>query len=307
MKKVSLLAWCVILVVAIVLVIVLLMNSRTDTEIQNIEPTGKELVFEDVQTQIYERKNFLEKISAGDNSDITSILKRENPLNVFEAIKQQTAEAKTKEILSPMSPTLPALLPISVVSETPAEANTRNLGDFIGAIRRVGQEQGFEEERLNLIEEEVRAEVAASPTNLTEQFFTELANAKVTSKAPEIKKSFLVMALEEIQNFIKMPAIPKVYAQGGGLNFGGMVLFPFFCPCSGNWLVFMRPYPPSMVVMLTHYMGAQMFMNYNFPFTRFVLGKYTPGGAPCLIFVGFGCASLPSQGMTIPMIGTSPM
>ena len=95
MKKVSLLAWCVILAMAIVLVIVLLMNSRANTEIQNIEPTDKELVFEDVQTQIYERKNFLEKISAGDNSDITSILKRENPLDVFEVMRQQTTETET--------------------------------------------------------------------------------------------------------------------------------------------------------------------------------------------------------------------
>lgn len=302
MKKVVLIILLVVLA-AIVLATVLLISSPTGTENQNTEPANPELTFEDIRTQIFEQQNFLEKIGASDDSDVTSILKRGNPLDVFEAIQQQTTEIKTEGLSSPVPLiTLPA-----VVTETPAEANARNLGGFIGAIRQIGGEQGFGEERLNLIEEKVRAEVAATPTNLMDQFFTELATAEPISEVPEIKKSFLAKAFEKIENFLKEPAVPKAYAQGGGQNFGGMVLFPFFCPCSGNWLVFMRPFPPSMVVMLTHYMGAQMFMSYNFPFTRFVLGKYTSGGAPCMIYIVFGCMSLPSQGMTLPMIGTSPM
>ena len=46
----------------------------------------------------------MEKISAGDNSDITSILKRENPLDVFEVMRQQTAKTETGANSKPRSP-----------------------------------------------------------------------------------------------------------------------------------------------------------------------------------------------------------
>ena len=119
MKKTSLLVSAVVLVAAIVLVIVLLMNSRADTEIQNIEPVNKELVFENVQTQIYEQKSFLEKISASADSDISSILKRENPLNVFEDMRRQMTETETGANLRLESPIFQNLKPPKVFSVSP--------------------------------------------------------------------------------------------------------------------------------------------------------------------------------------------
>ena len=181
----------------------------------------------------------------------------------------------------------------------PPDFNTQNVGDMISAVWKVGREQGYSEERLALIEKEVRNYVAATSTNLMELFTAEMnkANNPVSETGNPISL-FL--------NKLKAPLTPKAYAQSsGGQNFGGMVLFPFFCTCSGNWLVTMRPYPPSTIALITHYMGAQMYLNFNFPFSRFVLGKYTSGGARCQIYVVFGCLTLPSQGQTQIRIGTS--
>lgn len=288
----------------IVLTIVLLLVSRTVLKTQNPTPFSK-----NTQTKITKSENFLEKISTSDDSNITSILERENPLDVFEAIKQQTAKtetganSKTENTIAPLSspyqgePTEPII---------PADFNTQNVGEMISAVWKVGREQGFTEERLALIEKEVRNTVAATSTNLMELFIAEMNKAgELVSKADNPVGSFLNKLAVKFEEFFKAPLVPKVYAQGGGQNFGGMVLFPFFCTCSGNWLVTMLPYPPSTIALITHYMGAQMFMNYNFPFSRFVLGKYTSGGAQCMIYVVFGCITLPSQGMTTPMIGTS--
>ena len=292
-KKVWL--WSVAFGAVIVLTIALL-TLRVGIKTQNPLPISKS-----VQTQISESENFLEKIGASGDSNITSILERGNPLEVFETVRQQTVKTETNansnskpESVSPSSSFLPNQNEI-VPPAIPADFNTQNVGDMISAVWKVGREQGFTEERLVLIEKEVRSAVAATSTNYMELFISEMNKiGQPVSKAENPIVSFLVKLLA-----------PKAYAQSGGQNFGGMVLFPFFCPCSGNWLVAMMPYPPSTIALITHYMGAQMFLNYNFPFSRFVLGKYTSGGAPCLIYVVYGCITLPSQGMTTPMIGTS--
>lgn len=290
MKKPILILLLVALAAVIVLAIVLLLTSSGETKIQNTEPAPRA---ENTKTQIAENENFLEKIGKSADTDITSIVERKNPLEVFEA----NLETNSKPQSLPAIPTLiPVPLPPVSLSEPaiPADFNTQNVGHMISAVWKVGLEQGFSEERLALIEKEVRKAVAATSTNYMEFFISEMN-----------KTNQPVSAANPIVSFLTKLLAPKAYAQGSSQNFGGMVLFPFLCTCSGNWLVTMLPYPPSTVALITHYMGAQMYLNYNFPFSRFVLGKYTPGGGQCQFYVVFGCITLPSQGQTQIRIGTS--
>ncbi len=97
----------------------------------------------------------------------------------------------------------------------------------------------------------------------------------------------------------------KVASSQNYLIFGGKVTgTPFFCNCSGNFLVTISPPVPGTFV---YYMGSQAFLNYNLPQPGiWALGTYTPVGV-CLIYSGKGCVNAPTpvMGTISPMVGTS--
>ena len=167
-KKVWL--WSVAFGAVIVLTIALL-TLRVGIKTQNPLPISKS-----VQTQISESENFLEKIGASGHSNITSILERGNPLEVFETVRQQTVKTETNANSKPESvPPSSSFLPNQnemAEPAIPADFNTQNVGDMISAVWKVGREQGFTEERLVLIEKEVRSAVAATSTNYMELFIS---------------------------------------------------------------------------------------------------------------------------------------
>ena len=85
--------------------------------------------------------------------------------------------------------------------------------------------------------------------------------------------------------------------------FGGLVLWSFFCPCSGNYLLYISP---PVGGFYSFYPGSQGFLNYSLPGPGvWTLGLYNPGGV-CLIPTTTGCTSfIHPQGTITPIVGSS--
>jgi len=97
MKKNLLLISSVISVLVIVVVTIFLIIPREDEiPIVKSEPIPQ-LPVDNTQTPIITGSgNYLERIGASDNSDITSLLERKNPLDAFDAMRQQAADVDSK-------------------------------------------------------------------------------------------------------------------------------------------------------------------------------------------------------------------
>ena len=131
MKK-DFLILLLVIVIAIVLTIALLFSSRAVPEKQN------PAIAKSVQTQIAERENFLEKIGASTDADITSSLERKNPLDVFEAnLKPRSLPA----IPAPATPTVSPPLALPSEPAIPADFNAQNVSEIISADWKVVREQ----------------------------------------------------------------------------------------------------------------------------------------------------------------------
>ncbi|MFA6273244.1 MAG: hypothetical protein WC673_02005 [Candidatus Paceibacterota bacterium] len=120
MRKNLLLTFLAILVLAIVMVAVFLIIPRGD-EIPMVksEPIPQ-LPVDNTQTPIIIGSgNYLERIGTGDNSDVTSLLERTNPLDVFESLWQQTTQSRTDTDSKPGNPIFQNLKQPVVLSVLP--------------------------------------------------------------------------------------------------------------------------------------------------------------------------------------------
>ncbi|KKU70634.1 MAG: hypothetical protein UX94_C0003G0028 [Parcubacteria group bacterium GW2011_GWA2_47_21] len=192
--------------------------------------------------------------------------------------------------------------------EVPAD-NFYNLDYFLNEVENLSRERGYGDKEIYDLKNSIRISLATT-TNLRKKFIDDMtaagqAKQSVIPKSVIENSGLLSSHIERIDRFLADLILPKANAQGSNQPFGGMVLFPFLCTCSGNWLMAMRPYAPSYVVLLTHYLGAQAFLNYNTPFTLYLIGKYQPGDGGCQFYVVFGCITIPSQGRTTPILGSS--
>jgi|GEM_PF-2012770 len=176
--------------------------------------------------------------------------------------------------------------------------NARNLDQFLTTVRNVGLMQGKQIGEISSITAEMRKYALATTTDFFAQFVKEskTSTRKMSHASPFAEK--LAGAFEKISE-VFLPS-----ADAAGLSFGGMVIYVFPCTCTGNWLIGMIPMSIPPIVLITHYSGAQMFTNYNAPFTLFMLGQYANGGS-CQFYAGITCITLPSQAMTTPFLGSS--
>lgn len=176
--------------------------------------------------------------------------------------------------------------------------NARNLDQFLTTVRNVGLMQGKQMGEISSITAEMRKYALATTTDFLAQFIKESKTSarKMSYASPFAEK--IAVAFEKVSEVF----LPR--ADAAGLSFGGFVTYVFPCTCSGNWLVGLFPTSIPPIVLITHYQGAQMFMNFNAPFTLQMLGLYSPGGA-CLFYAGLVCVPLPSQAMTTPFLGSS--
>lgn len=101
---------------------------------------------------------------------------------------------------------------------------------------------------------------------------------------------------------------PRAEAQlTGEVSYGGNQLFWIPCTCSENTLHFIFDYKTLQPLALVYQPGASMiYLLYNI-FGTYLLGTYQPGAGECLMYAGYTCFSLPSDGMmgNRPGTGTS--
>ncbi len=100
--------------------------------------------------------------------------------------------------------------------------------------------------------------------------------------------------------FVLLP-MEQIDAQAG-VPLGGTISYVTYCTCSFNYLLtVVGPSPGNFVFQP----GASVPFPYGQVYRPgpFVLGTYTTGGI-CLMYAGYFCYALPSNG-TITMIGTS--
>lgn len=184
--------------------------------------------------------------------------------------------------------------------------NLENYDYSMSVINSVGLEQGYSKDDLLKVKKVIDEQLATT-TNLQALFVKE--NLKNITSFVLPKDSFLSFYNGPFGSFRKVLlgisdfVLPKVEAQVG-MDYGARILTTFLCTCSGNWLMTLMPMGIGPV-LLTHYSGAQSYMNFNVPFATYVIGKYQPGGAPCMIIAFPSCITIPSQGMTTPFMGSS--
>jgi peptidoglycan hydrolase-like protein with peptidoglycan-binding domain len=196
-------------------------------------------------------------------------------------------------------------LPLTWDPKTEKNPNLENYDYVISSIKSVGKEQGYPDESLDKVKSLIDEQLATT-TNLKALFVKEnLEKSKISFLPQEIFAGLSkgpAKGVNKLLSDISDTLLPKAEAQG--MDYGAQILSVFLCTCSGNWLMTLRPFGMGPV-LLTHYSGAQSFLNFNVPFSLYLIGKYTPGGAPCMI-IGFpSCYTIPSQGMTTPFMGSS--
>ena len=177
--------------------------------------------------------------------------------------------------------------------------NSRNLDQFLGIVKQVGGTQGYAQDKLETLTKEISSFALSTTTDFFAQFAKETNGSSRPISLESPFQSRITALLKKLTGVI----VRRVDALAP--SFGGMVLYVFPCTCSGNWLVGMVPLSVPPISLITHYPGSQAFMNFNAPFTLFMLGIYIPQGAPCLFYVGLACTVIPSQAQTTPVLGSS--
>ena len=196
---------------------------------------------------------------------------------------------------------------ISVLtSEIKENPNKKNLDVFLSAIDRVAEKNGRSSSVTAAIKDQIRRDIATT-TNLQDTFIN-IVQKQVSASLPTLASTpYIDDFVYNITRSLKTSFFPKKVEAQVGTDFGGALLFSFFCNCSANWLLTITPLPPTFATLLTYQTGSQAFLSYNIPITTWLLGKYQTGAGICLIYVGTGCADLPSEGMITPFVGSSPI
>ena len=127
------------------------------------------------------------------------------------------------------------------------------------------------------------------------------------------------VALVAIMMILSAVSPISVYAQSeSGVNkFGGYLIFPLYCTCSGgiNLYIYDNTYPSGLLTLYYQYGVSRLNANYNI-FTpgvavigQFYGQKYSSSVSMCQIYVYSTCVQVPADGLitTWPFagIGTS--
>ena len=217
-----------------------------------------------------------------------------------QTLNTRTYSRNNPAIISAVLPSTKPNEPVHVATTNHANPNEKNLDTFLSIVEKYSRDRGISSDAIATIKSQIIHDVATS-TDLQDQFL-HLVQAKI-SQAPVPVKSFLA----DITRSLKTSLFPKRVIAGTGTPFGGALLFSFFCTCSANWLITLQPLPPTFATLLSYEIGSQLYLSYNIPYTNWLLGEYTAGAGQCLIYVGTGCASIPSTGLITPTVGSSPL
>lgn len=192
---------------------------------------------------------------------------------------------------TPNSPVTPSFNP-----------NLKNLDKFLTTVEKVASKQGVNPETIINIKSQITKD-AATTTDLRATFL-KLVEENNKPKQSAGTDSFFEKIVAGASSRIGKLFEPKQVVAQTGTPFGGALLYTYFCTCSFTWLIFVEPLPPTFAVLLTYTPFSQGYLSYNIPYTAWLLGKYSSGGQ-CQIYYGYGCLSIPSEGMITPMVGSS--
>jgi len=217
MKKILLVLSLVVIVIAIVLAIVLLITSPVDTKIQNTETP---LTPNNSQTQISKETNFLEKITPSTDSNITSVLERVNPLDVFKSLQQKVKvgiDTNLKPENSALNnPKQPRVLSVSPERVRNGESVTVTGENFTPTNNSVFLKDGPAQQRFDELSSydgrtitfvyqppEIKvmteAEIRTLPANIVSQIETPLKTASMT--LADALKTYSEMGIKSEEEF----------------------------------------------------------------------------------------------------------
>lgn len=179
--------------------------------------------------------------------------------------------------------------------------NLQNLDKFLDSVDRVSTKEGLSPAAVSALKEQIVKD-AATTTDLRKTF-TDLV-AKNNKPAATADDSVFGKALALISGALQKAFAPAPAEAATSIPFGGALLYSYFCTCSYTWLLTIQPLPPSYAALLTYTPFSQAYLSYNIPATTELLGNYTSGGT-CAIYIGYGCATIPSEGMITPTVGSS--
>ncbi|MEK7574798.1 MAG: peptidoglycan-binding domain-containing protein [Patescibacteria group bacterium] len=209
---------------------------------------------------------------------------------------QSSASTAVLPVTTVQTPKAPLVAPASVTNKVQFDQ-----ASFLQALDKVGVKQGYSRDQLLTIKDGAEKDILVQKPE--EKFVDAVQKAGVPVYGLQSSFNDGQSFLKFLNTLSEFFAGKKVYALGG-TPFGGRILFPFYCTCSGNWLVTLTPLPPTYVVLLTYYTGTQMYMGYNLPFTLNAVGEYT-SGSQCQMYIGYSCISLPSEGQIGSGTGSS--
>lgn len=187
--------------------------------------------------------------------------------------------------------------------------NLEHIDKFMAALDRVALSQHISSSALA----EIKAQIILTLSTTTDlrAKFLETSQAKTISTTQNRSLfgralSAFAQALKEI--FTPGRALASDFSEGSdgtdglGTAFGGALLDAI--PCNGGvWNLAIEPLPPDFVAILSYESGTQLFASYNIPVTNWLLGKFMPGPGVCFI----GHFYIPSEGLILPMVGSSPL
>lgn len=180
--------------------------------------------------------------------------------------------------------------------------NLQNLDTFLSDINTVAIKQGLSTTTIATIKSAVIKE-AATTTNLRAAFLKSIPD---NSGKPTADASLGGRALAAVEQLFNAVFEPQHARAALGTPFGGPLVYAFFCACSDTWLIGIGPLPPTYVTLLTYVPFTQAYLSYNIPATNWLLGEYAPYVGACYIPTPFGCPNIPSEGMIMPTVGSSP-
>lgn len=226
-------------------------------------------------------------------------------LNAFVEVAAGKANSPTTAPATTATPTASSQTPSVVTLDT-----------YIGAVNALGTKQGMSANTLATLDTDLRQEMATSSGAVLQQFFNQQqAMYQKQTVSANIMDSPISALLQGLSAFAYATFVPqKAYALGlptGWSGFGGYIAFIVPCTCDPvvDSIFVALPYPNPLVtnLLLNYVDGSEGFLWHNIPEPGIAtLGLYVPGaGEACFIGVEPFCAPLPTDGLILPITGSS--
>ena len=190
---------------------------------------------------------------------------------------------------------------VSTKEDAKVKTNLTNLDKFIDTVVKVQKKKGADEEELKVIAGTLREEVLSSGRDYEKEFKEMLEKEAEFGFDARPPLNLLGKILARARSVLGItPSVAQ--AAASGVDFGGFLIFPFYCAASSNWIITLTPQPPTYVVLLSYTPFTQGFGSYNIPYTKQLLGAYVTGG-----ICSYGYVNITTEGTITSYTGSSPV